>query len=360
VYEKATTFGEAGAGIQLAPNAGHLLHQLGLADAISAVAVRSAAIEVRSGETGKILARISLEACAERFGAPYYLLTRTDLHAVLASSTPAGSVRLGKACVAMREMTDGVEVRFADGTSVVADIVVGADGIRSRIRRERVRDEPVYSGMSVYRGMVPAERLSPFFSEPRTTLWAGPGKHFVSYPVAAGRLVNFVATVPAAEWHRESWSEAGDVRDVLNAFTDWDDAIRSLVRAADSVTRWALHTRDADTRWSTRRTTLAGDAAHPMLPFMAQGANQGIEDAVALASALVRGGPDALLNYEHARRQRATTVQRMSGDVARLFHQGAGPSVPSGALGMREALDALEGLFEHDVTLVGQHMPRQR
>lgn len=332
VYEKATAFGEVGAGIQLAPNAGRLLHRLGLADALSAVAVRSMAIEVRGWQTGEVLGRVPLDDCEPRYGAPYYLLTRADLHAVLAASEP---VCFGKACVGVHETADGVEIRFADGTSAWASVVVGADGIKSAIRQERVRDEPEYSGMTVYRGMVPVERVPAFFSEPRTMLWPGPGKHFVHYPVAAGRLVNFVATVPAAEWHVESWSEPGEKKDVLDAFTGWE--ILPLVEAADVVTRWALHTRSADPRWSTARTTLAGDAAHPMLPFMAQGANQGIEDAVALASALA-DGRDALGRYEEVRRERATLVQRMSGDAARTYHEPGGDVVG--------ALTALKGLFE--------------
>lgn len=349
VYEKTTRFGEVGAGVQLAPNATRLLHRLGLADAISAVAVRSAAFEVRGGNPGTVLGRVPLDDCESRYGAPYYLLARPDLHALLAAAVPDGVVRLGRTVHTANETADGVEVRFTDGTSVLADVVVGADGIRSVIRGGRVRDEPVYSGMSVYRGMVEADRVPSFFSEPKSVAWTGPGKHFVHYPVAAGRLVNFVATVPVTAWHQESWTEPGEVRDVLDAYAGWDDAIHTLVQAAESVTRWALHTRNADMQWSTGRTTLAGDAAHPMLPFMAQGANQGIEDAVTLASALARGGSGgiaaALQSYEQARRPRTSQVQQMSTAAGNSYHQES-------AEGPTDALRALQELFSHDIELV--------
>lgn len=357
VYEKATAFGEVGAGIQLAPNAVRLLHRLGLAQALDEVAVRSSGIEMRSGHTGALLGRVPLDDCASRFGAPYLLLTRADLHALLTSLVPVDIVRLGKTCQSTRETDDGVEIQFTDGTCAWADAVVGADGIRSVMRLGRVRDAAEYSGLSVYRGMVPAERLPPFHSQPRSVIWTGPGKHVVSYPVAAGRLVNFVVTIPASQWHLESWSEPGNVQDALDALTDWDGTVRTLVQAAESVTRWALHTRNADPQWSTRRTTLAGDAAHPMLPFMAQGANQGIEDAVALAAALFESGPadipGALRNYELTRRRRATSVQRLSAEAANAFHGTGDPSASgpdNGAAGIA-ALGALTELFDHHIGL---------
>ncbi|MEO6083499.1 MAG: FAD-dependent monooxygenase [Umezawaea sp.] len=349
VYEKATAFTAVGAGIQLAPNAVGLLHRLGLADRLAAVAVRSSAIEMRDGHTGGVVSRIPLDDCETLFGAPYYLLTRADLHAILASSIPAGIVHLGKECLSVDEDSDGAEIRFTDGTSVRADVVVGADGIHSAVRQGRLRDQPVYSGFSAYRGLVLAEALPSSFTEPKSVLWTGTGKHVVCYPVAAGRMVNFVATVPVAEWHAESWSEQGEVEDLVAAFAGWHDDVRTLFRGAGAVTRWAVHAREAGPRWSTDRTTLAGDAAHPMLPFLAQGANQGVEDALALAAALSQDGHDvsiALKTYELARQERTLQVQQLSKTIVETFHQTDAAEQRDG--GTDSTFRVMSWLFGHD------------
>lgn len=329
VYEKATAFTEAGAGIQLAPNAVRLLYRLGMADGLAEVAVRSAAIEMRDGQTGGVLSRIPLDDCDTLFGAPYLLLSRADLHALLMSSIPEGIVHMGKACSSVDEHADGAEIRFTDGSSARADVVVGADGIHSAVRQGRLRDQPVYSGFSVYRGMAPAGAIPSSLTKSQSVLWTGDGKHVVCYPVAKGRTVNFVATVPMAQWHRESWSERGKAEDVAAAFAGWDDDIHTLIRGAEVITRWAVHTRDASPRWSTGRTTLAGDSAHPMLPFLAQGANQGVEDALALAAALVQDDlldiPAALRKYEKARQERTVQVQRLATGMTGTFHRRTGP-----------------------------------
>lgn len=365
VFERASAPGEAGAGLQLAPNAVRLLHRLGLAEHLARVGVRSTAMELRGWESGKLVGRVPLGAlCERRFGAPYYLLSRPDLHESLVRLLPGGTVRFSAACVGVERRPGGAELRFSDGTSVVADIVVGADGVRSTVRGHLVRDEPRFSGQTVYRGLVPAGRAPFLGDEPASRIWAGPGKHFVCYPVAAGRLVNFVATVPSADWSRESWSEPGKVQDVVEEFKDWHATVRGVVEAAGSVTRWALHTRDADFGWSRGNVTLAGDAAHPMLPFMAQGANQGVEDAFALATCLRQAGPGgiaaALRRYEEARRPRAALVQRKSGDLARVLHSPDGLAGPARPAAPPEApapdgsgpLPALAWLFEHDAEQV--------
>ncbi|WP_340373797.1 FAD-dependent monooxygenase [Streptomyces sp. SS7] len=354
VFERAPGLGETGAGIQLGPNAVRLLHRLGLADDLAKTAVPSAGIELRSWERGEVIGRIPLgDRCEERFGVPYYLLRRSDLHAALLRLLPAGTVRPGKACVAVDEHADGAELRFLDGTAVEADLVVGADGIRSVVRGCLTRDEPVYSGQTVYRGLAPADRTPFPAGEWASLIWAGPGQHFVCYPVAGGELVNFVATVPSGRQPTESWSEPGEIRDVLEAYTGWDPTVLGIVEATDTVTRWALHVRESDFAWSRQRITLAGDAAHPMLPFMAQGASQGIEDAFALAACLrdaERSGiPAALQRYEAARRPRTVLVQQRSNDMIRVFHD---PDAPRPAPEHGDLLDTVSWLFGHDAEQV--------
>ncbi|MFM0068916.1 FAD-dependent monooxygenase [Paraburkholderia aspalathi] len=355
IFEQAPGFDEIGAGLQLAPNAVRLLNRLGLAERLSDVAVRSTALEMRRWDRGDVAARMPLGVeCEALFGAPYYLLTRPDLHTLLLGLVPQEKVRVGMTCTALQETPDGVELHFADGTVTTADAVVGADGIHSSVRRQWIRDEPKFSGQTVYRGLVPAERLSFLFDEPKSIIWAGPGKHIICYPVAAGRLVNFVATVPAREWHAESWSEPAKVEDVVDAFAGWDPTIEVLLESADKVTRWALHLRDTAPRWSSRHVTLAGDAAHPMMPFMAQGANQGIEDAMALAAALrqssLDGIPAALHRYETARRPRTIEVQQRSAAMATTFHSADGDQQKrrDGEMNGSRALHAMEWIFGHD------------
>jgi salicylate hydroxylase len=318
VFEQAHLLGEIGAGIQLAPNATRLLHRLGLEDQLRAVAVRPCAIEMRRWEDNSVLRRTPLgEQCEHYFGAPYYTVHRADLHRCLLEGLPQGILHLGLRCTGVQERPGDVQLQFADGSSATADLVVGADGIHSRVRDLLVRDEPRYSGQSIYRALVPAKRVRFLLDEPKVVLWLGPGKHCVSYPVSANDRISLAATVPDPHWGAESWSAQGRTEDLAEAYTDWNSEVRALTSAPDTVSRWALHDRDSAPQWSTDRTTLIGDAAHPMLPFFAQGANQAIEDAVALAACLRDADhPDgiapALTRWEAAREPRTSKVHQIS------------------------------------------------
>ncbi|HEY3734398.1 MAG TPA: FAD-dependent monooxygenase [Streptosporangiaceae bacterium] len=325
VYERVAQLGEVGAGIQLSPNGTRLLHRLGGGAALRAAAVRPEAIEMHRWDSGGVLMRTALgRACEDMYQAPYYCLHRADLHAVLAALLPADVIRLGARCVAVADGDGAAEIRFADGSAEAADVVVGADGIHSVVRQALVRDEPRFSGQAIYRGLIPASRLPHLLKEPKVTLWLGPGQHCVCYPVSYGRNISFVATTPAGDWRGESWTEEGKVADVVEAYQGWHEDVQSLLGAADRVTRWALHDRAPISRWSGQRITIVGDAAHPMLPFGAQGANQAIEDAVTLAACL-RGVPAtdataALARYEGIRRPRTEHVQRAIQRNARNHH----------------------------------------
>jgi 2-polyprenyl-6-methoxyphenol hydroxylase-like FAD-dependent oxidoreductase len=325
VFEQTRLLGEVGAGVQLAPNATRLLHRLGLEDRLRDVAVRPCAIEMRRWEDNSVLRRTPMgEQCEQYFGAPYYTVHRADLHHCLLERLSEGILHLGLRCTGVQEPPDDVQLQFADGSSTTADLVVGADGIHSRVRDLLVRDEPQYSGQSIYRALVPAERVPFLLKEPKVVLWLGPGKHCVSYPVSAGDRISLAATVPDPHWGTESWSVQGRTEDLAGAYADWNSEVRALTSAPDTVSRWALHDRDSPSRWSTDRITLIGDAAHPMLPFLAQGANQAIEDAVALAACLRDASPDgvaaALARWEAARRSRISTVHRISRANTTVMH----------------------------------------
>ena len=326
VYEQTAVLGEVGAGIQLAPNATRLLSRfesIRLADR----AVPTTAIEMRRWNDGGELATTALgQACVDRFGAPYYTFYRPDLHRCLLELLPAGTVVLGRKCADVRETADGAELRFTDGKTVTADLVIGADGIHSVVRGLLATDHPRFSGQAIYRGLVPAERVPHLAAEPKVTIWVGPGRHCVAYPVAAGELVSFGATAPVDDgWHTESWTAPGQIEDVLPGYTGWHDEVRTLLLAADGVNQWALHDRDPVERWSGEHVTLVGDAAHPMLPFAAQGANQAVEDAFVLAECLRDADradiPAALRDYESLRVARTSEVQQHSRANQENFHR---------------------------------------
>ncbi|MQA79844.1 MAG: NAD(P)-binding protein [Streptosporangiales bacterium] len=317
VFEQTRLLGEVGAGIQLAPNAARVLHRLGVGTRLRDKGVRPAALEMRRWDDNSLLRRTPLgDECEERYGAPYYTVHRADLHRGLLERLPERIVHLGRRCVAVREGVDEVELEFSDGSSVTADLVIGADGIHSRVRERLVRDEPRYSGQTIYRALIPAERAPFLLAEPRVVIWLGPGQHCVSYPVSGGTQVSLGATFPGSRWEIESWSAQGRRETLAHAYTGWNSEVQTLTAAPDTVSQWALHDRGTLSTWSTDRLTVVGDAAHPMLPFFAQGANQAIEDAVTLAACLrdvdVGGIAGALRQYEDLRKPRTGRVHEIS------------------------------------------------
>ncbi|MTD53345.1 FAD-dependent monooxygenase [Amycolatopsis pithecellobii] len=322
VYEQAGRLGPVGAGIQLAPNASKLLHRLGLRDELMRTAARPRALRRRRWRDGQVLGHTVLgQHCVELYGAPYYTMHRADLHRMLADALPEGTVRLGSSCVGV-ETGDVTAVRFATGAAERADVVIGADGIHSVVRQSLVIDTPRFTGEAIYRGLVPRQDVP--FRDEEIVSWLGPGRHCVCYPVSAGRSFAFSATVPAAHGAQESWSAQGSRAELTAAYADWHDDVRQLFDGAELVGKWALYDRDPVAWTGADRTTLAGDAAHPMLPTLAQGANQAIEDAVVLARCLAAstpaGAPGALRRYEKARRQRTSAIQASSRSRATVAH----------------------------------------
>jgi salicylate hydroxylase len=321
VFEQSEAPPGLGAGIQLTPNATRLLGRLGLGGALADVAVRPAAIQFRRGHDDEPIGRIPLGAS---YSAPHYTLLRADLHRTLLAGVPAGVVCRGRKCVGVRERADEVLVSFADGSRVTADLVVGADGIHSVVRRRLGLPALRFSGHIAYRMLVDADRMPEAVAEPDVVIWLGPGRHAVRYPVARGRQVNVVATAPVDGWDAPSWAVAGRIEDVLRAYDGWHPRVRATLAGADRVTCWALHDAPAPARLGTRRIAVVGDAGYPMLPFGAQGANQAIEDAVALAVCLdgigPAGVPEALRRYERVRLPRRIRVGEAVRDNAGSHH----------------------------------------
>lgn len=322
VYEQAPELREFGAGIVVSPNMVRPLRRLGLAEKLPAFAVRlEAAWEFRRWEDGRVLFVQPMgEECERLYGTPCYVAHRADLLTLFQQALPPHQLRLGHRCVDANQNEHEAEVTFATGSGtrkVTADVVIGADGIHSVIRRAVASQiDARFSGLCAFRCLVPAEKAPEVALRPVQTLWLGPGRHFVHYPISGGRLVNVIAIVPGGDWRAESWTTDGEISDLIAEFESWDDRVRHLIVSAASTKRWAMYDRDPLERWTEGRITLLGDAAHAMLPFFAQGAAQAIEDAVVLAACLQRADassvPDALRHYEAIRRPRSSQVQVMS------------------------------------------------
>jgi salicylate hydroxylase len=315
VYERARTISEIGAGIAVSPNATRILHRLGLTQALESTAVKPLAWHDRRWDDGRTLLCSPIAGAMEAaFGFPLYHIHRADLVNVLARALPPERVHTGHTLKTFVEHGDQVEAEFENGARIRVDALVGADGIHSVVRQELFGPEkPHFTGCIAYRGLIPAERLAHLHLEVTAQLWMGPGKHFVHSFVRPQQLVNFVAIIEQDAWTQESWTDRGEVADVLAAYAGWHPQVRSIISAVDETFKWALFDRKPLPRWSVGRVTLLGDACHPMLPFKAQGAAQAIEDgatlAVCLAGLSAADIPAALRHYETLRLARTARVQ---------------------------------------------------
>jgi salicylate hydroxylase len=363
VYEQASTLHEVGAGIQVSPNASRVLHALGLADDLARTGVRPRAWHQRRWDDGRTLLRTPLaDPLESRFGFPHYQMHRADLLAALASAVPPKRVHLGHRLEALDDDGTRVEARFANGATAEVDVLVGADGIHSTVRRILFGPEhPRFTGCVAYRGLVPAERLADLGLDVEASIWMGPGGHFVHYYVSGGRLVNFVAIVERDSWTRESWTDRGELADALAAYEGWHPQLHTILGAVDETFIWALFDRTPLEHWSAGRITLLGDACHAMLPFMAQGAAQAIEDGATLAASLRAADGDvagALRRYEGLRIPRATRIQALSTHNKRRWHLPDGPlqqardaEMAAGATDF--SFDAVAWIYEHDAAAAG-------
>lgn len=363
VHEQAREIGEVGAGIQISPNAARLLHRLGLAEGMAETGVKPLWRHQRRWQDGRTLSRGPLGPEAEaRFGAPYYNFHRADLIAILAAALPPERLHVGHRLVAIEQRGDEVEARFANGRTATADLLVGADGIHSTVRSLILGPEaPVFTGCVAYRGLVPAERVRDLDLPLEAQNWLGPGKHLVHYFVSARRLVNVVCIVEQDTWTRESWTDRGEVTDVLAQYAGWHPHATTLIGAMDETFRWALFDRPPLDRWSVGRVTLLGDACHAMLPMMAQGAAQSIEDGATLAACLVGRSRSelaaALLTYETLRRPRASRLQAMSRANKTNFHLPDGPEQAERDARMSSgttdwAAGSVAWLYDHDAAVL--------
>jgi len=350
VYEQAPDIGEVGAGVFLTPNSVRHLERIGLGPAVETWGARVGHESRYFRHDGAPIAPVQVTDSSgwnATFG-----MHRADLVEILADALPVGTVHTGHRCTGFDQDDSIARISFANGASIEADIVIAADGIHSELRPYVfAASQPVFSGSVAYRGLVSHERV-PHWPTDRWQMWLGKGKHFLAFPVRAGALINYVGFVPTDEEMKESWSAPGDPDVLRQAFAGWDPRIHELLNEVQMTFRWALYDREPLPVWTRERLSLLGDAAHPMLPHLGQGANQSIEDGMALAMILARTdrvtAPQALHAYERLRRERVAQVQRGARENGLRYDSAASD------LGVRDAEIVAHAafrkrLYDHDV-----------
>jgi salicylate hydroxylase len=329
VLEQAVRLEETGAGIQLSPNATRVLIDLGLYDLLAPMVVAPHAIRVMAGGSGREIVRIPLADAERRYGAPFWTIHRGDLQAALvatAKTTVDITLKLGTRVEDYAAHGNGVTVMGRSGRQTVDErgvALIGADGVWSGIGTQLRQREPRFAHRTAWRALVPATAVPPEFRAPFVHLWLGLDAHLVHYPIKGGRLINIVGIVHD-EWSETGWSAEGARAEILRHFAQWSwaEKVRDLIAIPEQWLKWALYERNSAFAGASGPVTLVGDAAHPMLPFLAQGAGMAIEDAAVLASFLgkyIDDPVDALRGYEGARRLRTARAQQASRRQARIY-----------------------------------------
>jgi salicylate hydroxylase len=311
VFEQARALGEIGAGVLLLPNGLRQLERMGLGEALAAVGAKIGGGSPYYRADGTVVGPIVTTDSTGWNGV--YGMHRADLLNALAAKLPPKTIRIGHRCVGIDQTVASAQLQFAHGDSFEADIIIAADGIHSTLQKCVVEPTPPeYSGVRAYRGLIPREKL-PGWPEAAHMVWMGDGKHFIAYPVRGGRLLNYVGFVPTENETIESWFATGDVEELSASFDGWDPRIVRLLETVGSCYWWGLYDRRPLASWISGRLVLLGDAAHAMLPHLGQGANQAIEDGIALAVFLEGRDPDEvpdiLPRYEIFRRARTDGIQ---------------------------------------------------
>ncbi|WP_409433952.1 FAD-dependent monooxygenase [Litorimonas sp. RW-G-Af-16] len=368
VIEQAKQFGEVGAGLQVPPNAMKVFNALGIADKITENSFAPDAIEARMGTTGRTVFTIPLADHAKRaWGAPYLHLHRADYIAALRAALverSAGSIILGAKVESYGQSSDDVHLNLTDGRDVKGDVLIGADGVHSQIRNQMLGDTPArFTGNVAWRAVVPMEALGSVAPRPTACAWFGEGRHAVSYRLRGGRLANFVGVVEQDDWRNESWQERGPKSELLADFKDWHPTITTMIEAADDTKlyRWALFDRSPLPKWTEGRVALLGDAAHPMLPFLAQGAAMAVEDAWVVSECLKAANGNVaagLMQYQMLRQDRTAKVQAASRDNMSTFHKRGrkaqlatyGPMWMAGQIAPKLVHNRMNWLYGYDVT----------
>ena len=357
VYEQSRALREVGAGINVTPNAARVIHGLGLGDKLASLGVMPMAVHQQRWDDGRTLLRTPLGIEIERhFGFRQYQSHRADVLNMLVEALPPERMHVGHRLTEFSERGDKIEAQFENGARASVDALIGADGIHSTVQRQLFgATPPRFTGCAAYRGLVPVEKLKHLDLEVVLQLTMGPGQHFVRYFVASMRYVNFVAIIEQDSWTKESWTDRGDVNEARAAFAGWHKDVSGVLDAVEETFIWGLFDRAPLARWSVGRVTLLGDACHPMLPFVAQGAAQAIEDGVTLTACLQKYDdiPEALAHYQALRLPRTAHVQSLAANNKIRFHLPDGPEqvardAKMAAGGTDWSFKAMEWVYGHD------------
>ena len=366
VLEQASAFAEVGAGLQVSPNAMKVLRALDLEAQSRAAGFEPERIEMRFGESGQTIFTIPLKGYAERrWGAPFLQFHRADLLGVLADAVmahPAIQIEMSARVDSYVQMDESIEVQLTDGSVFKGDLLVGADGIHSIVRTQMLgKEAPEFTGCIAWRGTIPLDRLQKNPPPPTACAWVGRGKHAVTYRLGGERLVNFVGVVEQDRFVDESWSQRGTRDQIKRDFKGWHPVIQDIIDEGDEFFRWGLFGRPELSRWVDQRVALVGDACHPMLPFLAQGAVMAIEDAWVLARSVSADDRllfESLRAFERVRKPRCTAVQQGARRNKTIFHlqnpafrAGVYGAMKLGSMFTPNVVHArMNWIYEHDCT----------
>lgn len=324
LFERAPAFGEVGAGLQMTPNAVKVIRELGGSDELRKVSFLPRSIVGRNWHSGKVAFRTPLiDECPRLYDAEFLHTHRADLHRILLSLAPSNSTTLSAQCVSVNQSNDTAVATFADHSEFEADLIVGADGIQSTVRKSLFGAEaPRFTGNMCWRMLIPFERPDFDLVSPDASFWLGPQGHVVTYYVSGGRAVNVVAIRETDAWVEESWNIRSNRDELLAGYPNWHPQVLDLFSRAENIFKWGLFDRDPMSTWSAGRLTLLGDAAHPMLPFLSQGAAMAIEDGYVLGAVLAENADlaVALKRYEALRLPRTSRVQLESRKRGETYH----------------------------------------
>ena len=324
IYEQSAALGEIGAGLNLSPNALKVYRALGIEDEMLAIGFEADYQVIRSWHSGRIISRAARKGLKQEFGASHITVHRADMLDVLSRSLAGARIHLGARCTEVASDERGARARFADGSAIEADVIVGADGLHSAVRRSLFGAEaPHFTGCICYRGLVPRAEVPRDLHTAINTLWMGPHGHVVHYWVRRGELLNIVAHYDSDAWTEESWTRECDRAELRQTYAGWHESLVRLYECGEHWYKWALYDREPLERWSQGRATLLGDSAHAMLPYLGQGACMAIEDGFILAAALAHRPDDlaaALLDYEALRLPRTRRAVLGSRDRAKENH----------------------------------------